>query len=143
DVTNSSEVRTILQVTTIVLGDPGVDNEFGHGRVNAVSDALLAYDPGKEEPATESEPETTPVFNGSGHHSGSVSSRTVSLKWSDNSNVEEGFQIEYGVKAKGRITWYSWASVGTDVTSYSSSMKTGTYVFRVRAFKDNTSSFTN
>jgi len=139
----AEEVRVILQVTAEDLGAVGVDNEFGHGLVNAEFAALLAYDAGSGQPPSDPEPEPEPVFDAPSNLSGTVSSNAVSLRWQDNSDAEEGFQIQYGVKARGRTTWYDWASVGTDVTSYSSSLSNGTYLFRVRAFQDNASSHTS
>jgi subtilisin len=137
----AEDVRVLLQVTAEDLGTTGADNEFGHGLVNAEFATLLAYGGSSAEPPTD--PEPLPVFDAPGNLSGTVSSNTVSLMWSDNSNIEEGFQIQYGVKSKSRTTWYNWASVGTDTQSYSASISNGTYLFRVRAVKDNAGSFTN
>jgi subtilisin len=131
----AEDVRVLLQVTAEDLGSTGADPEFGHGLVNAEFAVLLAHDLDSGGPS--------PVFDAPGNLSGTVSSNTVSLTWSDNSNVEEGFQVQYGVKSKSRTTWYNWASVGTDVTNYSSTLGNGSYLFRVRAFKDNAGSFSN
>ncbi len=138
----AEEVRLILQVSAQDLGAVGADNEFGHGLVNAELAALLAYN--ADGAAPPSGPGLTPVFDPPGNLSGIASANTVILSWRDNSNFEEGFQIQYGLRrSRSRIAWYDWATLGSNATSYSSSFsKKGTYLFRVRAFKDNAESFT-
>ncbi len=136
----AEEVRLILQVSAQDLGAVGADNEFGHGLVNAELAALLAYNANAAEPGED--PAAAPSFDAPGNLSGSVSTSTVSLSWDDNSSAEEGFQVQYGVKSKSRVTWYNWATVGSDVTTYSSTLSNGSYLFRVRAFNDNASAFT-
>lgn len=134
----AEDVRMILQVTARDLGTVGADSYFGHGLVNAEFAALLAFDPSGGEPTG-----PIPVFDAPTSLSGTVSTNTVSLTWTDNSNVEEGFQIQYGIKSKSRTTWYSWGSAGADVAAYASSLSNGTYLFRVRAIKDNSAAYTS
>ncbi|HEU0005802.1 MAG TPA: glycoside hydrolase family 44 protein [Terriglobia bacterium] len=65
---------------------------------------------------------------------GSSSNRVVTLRWSDNSNNEEGFTIERAVKAKGTTVFAAVGQAAANATSYSETVASGTYLYRVRAF---------
>jgi subtilisin family serine protease len=62
-----------------------------------------------------------------------VSTSQINLTWSDNSSNETGFRIERSTDGR---SWSQIATVGADVTSFSSTglKKNTTYHFRVRAY---------
>jgi len=66
--------------------------------------------------------------------SSSSSNRVVTLRWTDNSNNEEGFTIERAVKAKGTPVFSAVGQAAANATSYSETVASGTYLHRVRAF---------
>lgn len=133
----NDDARAILQITSDDLGAAGIDNSFGHGLVNAEFAVLLVFDS-----ATLSPPQPTTVFEAPSSLSGTVAGNTVTLGWADNSNCEEGVQIQYGIKSKAVTKWYEWANVGADATGYSGAIGNGTYRFRIRAYKDSGASST-
>jgi len=57
----------------------------------------------------------------------------IQLAWKDNANNETGFKVERSV---GGVTWTEIATLGANVTSYSSTGLTAgtTYSYRVRAY---------
>jgi thermitase len=64
-----------------------------------------------------------------------VVSRTVTLKWADNSSNETGFYIERAVKARTGIGPYSRVgTVGANIRAYSETVLANTYYYRVQAF---------
>ena len=65
---------------------------------------------------------------------GSSSNRVVTLRWGDNSNNEEGFTVERAVKAKGTPVFAAVGQAAANATSYSETVASGTYLYRVRAF---------
>lgn len=71
----------------------------------------------------------------------------VTLNWSDNSDGENGFYIERGLKRKGQFAFERVGTVGADQTSFDddmSSLANGNYGYRVQAFDDSgTSSFSS
>ena len=77
----------------------------------------------------------------------SVSGSAVSLTWSDNTDSEDGFYIERGFKRKGQFSFEQIGTVGVNQTSYIddvSSLPTGSYGYRVRAFNSSeVSGFSN
>lgn len=130
----NDDVRLVLQMTAEDFGATGRDQEFGFGLVDAETAVAMVFDPnggggGGGDP--------TPVFNAPTNLVASSVLSTVSLQWDDNSNVEEEFEIQYGLKNKGRITWNSSTiSVPADTVSTTITLPGGTYVLRVRAVKD-------
>jgi thermitase len=66
--------------------------------------------------------------------SASVSGRTVTLRWNDNTPFEDGYYIERGIKSKAGTTWTRVGQVGVNVTTYSETVSAGTYQYRVQAF---------
>jgi PKD repeat protein len=73
------------------------------------------------------------VVNSPGNLSGSVSTRTVSLTWTDNSNNEDGFYVERSLKASG--VFARVGQTGAGVARFSETVSRGTYLYRVVAFK--------
>lgn len=64
-----------------------------------------------------------------------ISNRTlVTLRWSDNTLVEDGFYVERGVTSKGRTTWTRVATLGANITTFSQTVSKGTFRYRVQAF---------
>lgn len=124
----NDDLRLVLQSTTEDLGTSGLDNEFGYGLIDAKAAVLaVVNDPGGD-------PE--PVFDAPSNLSGVPSLSSVTLSWMDNSDLEEGFEVQYGIKRRGRVTWTDFGVAGSDSTSFSSAIEPGTYRFRVRAFTD-------
>lgn len=66
--------------------------------------------------------------------SATVSGNTVTLRWTDNAQVEDGFYIERGVKSKGVTTWSRVGQVGANITTFVQTVANGTYQYRVQAF---------
>lgn len=130
----NDDVRLLLQETAEDLGNAGIDSEFGFGLVNAKA-AVSAVQPAPG-------PEPEPRFDAPGNLTGSPSVSAVTLAWMDHSEIEEGFQVQYGIKRKGRVTWTDFGTSGADVTSFSSPIEAGKYIFRVRAFADGGATFT-
>jgi hypothetical protein len=65
---------------------------------------------------------------------GTVMMKNVSLKWQDNSNNEDGFIIERTTTGQP-TSFVEIGRVGVNQTGWSSSSKSGTYIYRVRAVK--------
>jgi PKD repeat protein len=77
-------------------------------------------------------PEPPVVVNAPSNLSGSVSGRTVSLTWVDNSTNEDGFYVERSVKGTG--VFAQVGQTGAGVAGFSQTVSRGTYLYRVRAF---------
>ncbi len=65
----------------------------------------------------------------------SLNGATVNLSWQDNSNNEDGFQVER--KQKGNNPWLVVATTGPNATNASDSPGKGNWDYRVRAFNAN------
>ena len=75
------------------------------------------------------------VINAPTNLTAGASGSTVTLNWIDHSGNENGFQVDRGVKKKGKITWTTnVGSVGVNVTTFSETVANGTHLYRVRAF---------
>jgi hypothetical protein len=76
---------------------------------------------------------------------GSVSARTVTLNWVDNSNNETGFAIQRGVKAGKVWVFTTVAARPANTRTYSETLTAaGNYRYRVRAYNGNgDSAFSN
>lgn len=130
------EVRSVLQVSAHDLGTAGRDNEFGYGLVDAEAAVITAFDPDNYDPV-----EPTPVFNAPTSLIGSSSRTMVTLMWQDNSNQEDGFEIQYGTGNKSAIYWTTIARVGADTTAHSFRAWKAGILFRVRATHGSGASF--
>jgi len=87
-------------------------------------------------------PTPTPVFNPPTNLQASLISRTVSLSWMDNSNVETGYEVQIShLKGKNQ-NWSVWGVTGPDVTTLVGSLGRGTYSFRVRGKMGNPVTYT-
>jgi subtilisin family serine protease len=144
----NDDVRLALQVTAEDLGPTGRDNEFGFGLVDAAAAVALTAggDGGGGGGGGPVDPE--PVFNAPTNLAGTASLLSVSLLWDDNSNVEEAFQIQYGTKRKGTITWSDQFVIApaSDAATASHTFDlpaSGTYRLRVRATADGGTQATN
>ena len=129
----NDDIRRLLQVTAQDLGAVGRDPVFGFGLVDA--EAAVA--------AVPSTPNPTPVFNPPTNLQASLVNRSVSLSWTDNSNVETGYEVQIG-RWKGRgVNWSVWNVTGPNVTTLVASLGKGTYSFRVRGMTGNPVTYTN
>jgi len=128
----NDEVRTILEQTSIDLGTAGRDNSFGYGLIDAKAAVELAKSGGGT-PA--------PTFNAPSNLTATLSTRTVNLAWTDNSNSETGFEVYLGTTKNGVVTWKLLTTTAADVKTYAYAGSRGTFRFRVRA-KKGTSTFT-
>ena len=63
-----------------------------------------------------------------------TSKTSITLFWSDNSNNEQGFYIERGLKSKGTTNYQRIGQVGTNITTYTETVAANTYYYRVQAF---------
>ncbi|NBP24203.1 MAG: peptidase S8 [Proteobacteria bacterium] len=126
----NDDVRQLLQSTAQDLGAAGRDPIYGFGLVDA--EAAVAAVQGAP-----TQPNPVPIFNAPSNLQATVSGKTVSLSWVDNSNVETGYEVQIG-RWKGRgLTWSVWNVTGTDVSTLSGSLGKGTYSFRVRGMTGN------
>ncbi len=66
---------------------------------------------------------------------GTVSGRTVTLTWTDNSSNEQGFRVE---RASSGSTYKLVGTVGANSTTYSETVARGTYNYRVQAYNQST-----
>lgn len=126
----NDEVRWVLQMTAEDLGAAGRDEGFGYGLVDAVGAVWLAANPDG------SSPPPSVIFDAPANLTATVVSNLVTLTWQDNSNVEDGFQIQYGVSAKNRTNWQTPISVSANTTSYAVTLPDDKYRFRVRATRE-------
>lgn len=150
----NDDARLLLLETADDLGATGPDDHFGYGLVNAPLAVTLAYNPAAQEPNEPEEPSDPEEpnepespsepddFSAPSHLTGIVQGNTLMLLWQDNANVEDGFEIEAGVKVKNQITWTLLDVVGVDSDEYTTAMPEGTYQIRVRAFRDDPQSLT-
>ena len=128
----NDEVRTVLQQTAIDLGTAGRDNSFGFGLVDARAAVELAKAGGGTPPER---------FDAPTNLAASLSSRTITLSWTDNANSETAFEIEQGTTKNGVVTWKLLASTAADIKTYTFTGSRGTFRYRVRARKG-TSTYT-
>ena len=122
----NDEARAILQSTAQDLGTAGRDNVFGYGLINAEMAVKLAWDPNYEPPPT-------PIFNAPDGLLATVSGSTVTLVWNDNSNVETGFELQYGVKNKNSVSWGTPLALPANTKTANVTLANSTWRFRVRA----------
>jgi len=124
----NDEVRLALQMTATDLGTEGRDEWYGFGLVNAAAAVWLAAgeetDPPSEPPA---------VFDAPSDLVGSAQSTVVTLAWQDNSNVEDGFELQYGTGKGNSIRWNTPIVLQADTTSWTLTLAPENYHFRVRA----------
>ena len=145
----NDDVRLALQVTAEDLGPTGRDNEFGFGLVDAAAAvALTAGGDGGGGGGGGGPVDPEPVFNAPTNLAGTASLLSVTLLWDDNSNVEEAFQIQYGTKRKGTITWSDQFVIApsSDAATASHTFDlpaSGTYRLRVRATAEGGTQATN
>ncbi|TWW10810.1 peptidase S8 [Planctomyces bekefii] len=123
----NDEARWVLQSTSLDLGTTGRDNVFGFGLIDADAAVLLAWNPGGNPPPP------APVFNAPSNLLGTANGATATLTWQDNSNVETGFELQYGLKVKNTVLWYTPISMPADSTTAAVTPGTGSWRFRVRA----------
>ena len=86
---------------------------------------------------TEPDPTPDPVdpFPAPGDLSASVNGTSVVLTWTDNTSDETGFTIERGIKIIGKISYETIGQVAADESTFTDDNGTGTFYYRVRAFK--------
>jgi subtilisin len=123
----NDEARWILSATATDLGTAGRDNLFGNGLINAEAAVILAFDPNSPPPPP------APIFNAPSNLAGTASGSTVNLSWQDNSNVETGFELQYGLKNKNTVSWGTPISLPANTTATAVTLGNGTWAFRVRA----------
>lgn len=63
---------------------------------------------------------------------------TVSLSWSDNGGIGDGFYIERGTKVKNKIVYSRVAQTNANMMTYDETLPAGSYYFRVQAFGTHT-----
>ena len=128
----NDDLRAVLALSATDLGAGGRDNSFGFGLVNA--SLAVSLSGGNGGGGGGGDP--PPIFDPPSQLAGSVNrSRVVSLQWQDNSNCEDGFEIQYGTSRRGVTTWQGSWTVGADVRTATRTMSRGTWQFRVRAIQ--------
>ncbi|MFM8581751.1 MAG: S8 family serine peptidase [Planctomycetaceae bacterium] len=131
----NDEVRTILQTTAQDLGTAGRDNSFGYGLVDADAAVVLALAGGGGGGGGGG---GTVTFDPPTNLAASLTSRTVRLTWTDNSNSEDGFEVQQGTVKGSSVTWKVVTTTAASATAYQFSVGKGTFRFRVRAKKGTT-----
>ncbi|HYM11819.1 MAG TPA: glycoside hydrolase family 44 protein [Bryobacterales bacterium] len=79
------------------------------------------------------------TINAPSNLTGSVSSKTVTLHWTDNSSNETGFSVFRALSAR-HPSFSKVGQVGANVTTYSETVASGTYLYKVQAFNATTTS---
>lgn len=75
------------------------------------------------------------VLNAPSNLAASVSGKTVTLRWTDQSGNETGFRLERAVKTgKSYGSYTPIGTVGADVSAFTESVLSGSYLYRVQAF---------
>ena len=75
------------------------------------------------------------VVNAPSGLTASVSSKVVTLRWTDNASNETGFYVERALKSgKGAGVYARVATVPAGVTGYNETVVAGSYYYRVQAF---------
>lgn len=129
----NDDVRRLLQATAEDLGPAGRDPQYGFGLVDAEAAVAAVQGP---------PPPVAPVFLPPTDLQASLANRTVTLTWTDHSNVETGQEVQIG-RWKGRsVNWSTWNVTGPDVTAFVGSLGKGTFSFRVRAMTGNPLTYT-
>ncbi len=123
----NDEVRAVMQMTATDLGAEGQDDWFGYGLVNADAAVWFAANGEREPPPEE------PRFDAPSNLTGTAQGTLVTLTWQDNSNVEDGFQLQYGTGRGNSIRWLTPIEIPADTTTWSLTLAPETYHFRVRA----------
>jgi len=128
----NDDVQAVLMGTAIDLGATGTDWSFGAGLIQADLAVEASFGGGGGGGGGGGE-----IFDAPSGLAGSANTRrVVSLRWTDNSNVEEGFQIRWGTRNnRGVTTWRGSWNVAADATSSTRTMSRGTWQFQVRAFR--------
>jgi PKD repeat protein len=87
------------------------------------------------------------VVNAPSGLAASVSSKVVTLRWTDNASNETSFYVERALKPKkGSAVYARVATVPAGTSSYNETVVAGTYYYRVQAFNSTTgrlSAFSN
>lgn len=127
----NDEVRWTLQTSALDLGTAGRDELFGFGLVDASAAVWLAANPDG------SNPPPPPRFDAPSNLTGTALGSLATLTWQDNSNVEDAFQLQYGVRTKNSTNWQTPIQLSANTTSWATSLANATYRFRVRAVREN------
>jgi PKD repeat protein len=77
---------------------------------------------------------TSTQINAPTNLTGSSSNQVVTLHWTDNANNEDGFTIERAIKSKGTPVFSAAGQAAANATSYTETVASNTYLYRVRAF---------
>src|SRR5262249_10963045 len=64
-----------------------------------------------------------------------VSGKTVTLRWTDNSTNEDGFYVERGQTTKKATVFTRVATLGPNTTTFAQTVTSGTWLYRVQAFR--------
>jgi subtilisin family serine protease len=115
-----SQIQDYLEKRAEDRGPPGKDNDWGAGQL------ILGKAPAKPKPATELQSKLR-------------SPQEVELLWIDNSDNEDGFQIERRLESDFSNNYTEIAKTGSNVTTYLDAglqAETG-YCYRVRSFNSN------
>jgi hypothetical protein len=132
----NDEVRLVMQSTATDLGSEGRDDWYGFGLANAAAAVWLSGGNEAEEPPGPTEPpvdEPLIFFDAPSNLVGSSQSTLVTLTWQDNSNIEDGFEYQYGTGKGNSIRWATPVVVAADTTTASFTLPPDSYHFRVRA----------
>lgn len=125
----NDEVRWVLQATANDLGTDGRDEWFGFGLADAEAASWLAANPNSDNP-----PPVPAVFDPPSNLTGTAVASVATLTWQDNSNVEDGFELQFGVVNKNRTSWQTPIKLDADTTTHQLTLSDGSYRVRVRAF---------
>lgn len=114
--------HTYVQAGTYTATLAAMDNA---GALASCKITILAIDPN--------------VINAPSSLTAGVSGKTVTLRWLDNASNETGYYVERGVKTSKTGTVYTRiATLAANASSYSETVASGTYYYRVQAFNSTT-----
>jgi PKD repeat protein len=118
----ASAAHTYVQAGTYTATLAAMDNA---GALASCKITILAIDPN--------------VINAPSSLTAGVSGKTVTLRWLDNASNETGYYVERGVKTSKTATVYTRiATLAANASSYSETVASGTYYYRVQAFNSTT-----
>ncbi|MDG6779150.1 PKD domain-containing protein [Thiomicrorhabdus sp. zzn3] len=134
------ETVATLEQNTVEFVDTGVPVGTYQYRIYAYNSAKQAYSDAvqvKVESAVAEPPPPAPgVLTAPSDLSTGLNGSQVSLSWTDNSDSEEGFYIERGLKERNKIVYQRIGSVAANSTGFTDNLSTpGTYYYQVQAYR--------
>jgi len=129
-----ADVESLITKTCKDLGTAGNDNTYGYGLIQA--DAAVALAAGTP-PAPTAPAAPTRL-------TAAATRKAVTLKWTDNAQNETGYHVERATQSGRTLGAYArLATLAANATSYSQTVASGTYAYRVQAAGATPSGYSN